>query len=155
MKTRRFYRGDFDERTSTRRPCSRRVVNRPFDLSRAVCRAFNGDCAGASPDVSQEAGGKPDDATTRFTCARYRRAGEPAAFLHAIARRAMRELRTLADWTLRRRLEAVRGVAKVEVFGGDVQQYQILVSPQQLQAYQVSLDEVETAARNATAAAGP
>jgi len=64
------------------------------------------------------------------------------------------ELRTWADWTLRRRLQAVPGVARVEVFGGEVRQYQVLVRPEQLHAYQVSLDEVTTAARNATAFGG-
>ena len=64
------------------------------------------------------------------------------------------ELRTLADWTLRRRLQAVRGVAHVEVFGGDVKQYQILVSPERLKQYDVSLTQVLNAAQNATGFGG-
>ncbi|HLQ45476.1 MAG TPA: efflux RND transporter permease subunit, partial [Planctomycetaceae bacterium] len=64
------------------------------------------------------------------------------------------ELRTLADWTLRRRLQAVRGVAHVEVFGGDVKQYQILISPERLKQYDVSLTEVLNAARSATGFGG-
>ena len=64
------------------------------------------------------------------------------------------ELRTLADWTLRRRLQAVRGVAHVEVFGGDVKQYQILVSPERLKQYDVSLTQVLNAARSATGFGG-
>ena len=54
------------------------------------------------------------------------------------------ELRTLADWTFRRRLQAVQGVAHVEVFGGEVKQYQILVHPETLQQYNVSLEQVRT-----------
>jgi CzcA family heavy metal efflux pump len=64
------------------------------------------------------------------------------------------ELRTLADWTFRRRLQAVPGVAHVEVFGGDVKQYQVLVAADRLQEYGVTLDEVLTAARSATGFGG-
>lgn len=67
---------------------------------------------------------------------------------------SLEELRTLADWTWQRRLRAVRGVAHVEVFGGDVRQYQILVRPEQLNRAQVSLDQVVTAARQATGFGG-
>ncbi len=63
-------------------------------------------------------------------------------------------LRTLADWSLRRRLQAVPGVAHVEVFGGEVKQYQVLVSPLRLQEYGVTLDEVLTASRQATGFGG-
>lgn len=64
------------------------------------------------------------------------------------------ELRTLADWTLRRRILAVPGVAQVEVFGGDVKQYQVLVDPLRLQRFNLTLDEVVTAARGATGFGG-
>ncbi len=64
------------------------------------------------------------------------------------------ELRTLADWTFRRRLQAVPGVAHVEVFGGGVKQYQILVTPERLRQYNMTLNQVEAAARDATGFGG-
>lgn len=67
---------------------------------------------------------------------------------------SLQSLRTLADWTLRRRLQAVPGVAHVEVFGGEVKQYHVLVSPLQLQEYGVTVDEVLTASRQATGFGG-
>lgn len=67
---------------------------------------------------------------------------------------SLQSLRTVADWTLRRRLQAVPGVAHVEVFGGEVKQYQIQVSPLRLQEYGVTLDEVMAAARQATGFGG-
>lgn len=65
-----------------------------------------------------------------------------------------KELRTFADWTLRRRLLAVRGVAQVEVYGGEVKQYQVLVSPEKLAQLHVTLGEVVTSAQNATGFGG-
>ena len=56
------------------------------------------------------------------------------------------ELRALADWTVRRRLLAVPGVSQVTPIGGEVKQYQILVSPGKLAAYHISLEEVLHAA---------
>ncbi len=56
------------------------------------------------------------------------------------------DLRTLADWTIRRRVLSVPGVSQVVPIGGEVKQYQILVSPEKLEAYDVSLNEVLHAA---------
>ncbi len=67
---------------------------------------------------------------------------------------SLMELRTMADWTSSRRIRAVRGVAHVEVFGGDVKQYQIFVRPNRLQKYQVSLEQIVAASRNATGFGG-
>lgn len=57
------------------------------------------------------------------------------------------ELRTVADTVLRRRILAVPGVAQVVPTGGDQKQYQVLVSPQLLRQFSVSLNEVENALR--------
>ncbi|MFN9836496.1 MAG: efflux RND transporter permease subunit, partial [Pseudanabaena sp.] len=52
------------------------------------------------------------------------------------------ETRRLVDWQVTNRLLAVPGVAQVIVFGGDVRQYQVLVAPEKLQAFNVSLQDV-------------
>ena len=52
------------------------------------------------------------------------------------------EVRTLADWVVRRRLLAVPGVSQVISQGGDVREYQVLVDPQRLLAYRVGLEDV-------------
>lgn len=66
------------------------------------------------------------------------------------------DLRTLADWVVRPRLLAMGGVAQVVVIGGEYKQYQLLASPQKMQAYGVSLTELLAAAKgvNANSAGG-
>lgn len=66
------------------------------------------------------------------------------------------ELRTVADWTLRRRLLALPGVAQVIPIGGEVKQYQVLANPARMLATGVTLDEVLRAAAgsNANASGG-
>ncbi len=70
-------------------------------------------------------------------------------------RHSLFDLRTMADTTLRRRLLAVEGVAQITPIGGDVKQYQIVLSPSKLQAYNMAASEVADALRetnqNATA----
>src|SRR4051794_18847498 len=55
------------------------------------------------------------------------------------------DLRTTADWLLRPRLLKLPGIAEVIVMGGDKKQYQVLVDPDKLQEYDVSLQQVEAA----------
>ncbi len=52
------------------------------------------------------------------------------------------DLRTIADWTIRPRLLATGGVAQVVVIGGEYKQYQILVSPQKMSFYGITLTEL-------------
>ena len=59
----------------------------------------------------------------------------------------MQDLRTMADWTIRPRLLATGGVAQVAVLGGEVKEYQILLSPEKMMHYDVSLSEVLEATR--------
>lgn len=60
------------------------------------------------------------------------------------------ELRTLVDWTIRRRLMAIPGVANVVVQGGDEKQYQILVDPTKLKQYDLNLQDIVEAAQSAS-----
>ena len=53
----------------------------------------------------------------------------------------------MADWTIRPRLLATGGVAQVAVLGGEVKEYQILLSPEKMMHYGVSLSEVLEATR--------
>ncbi|MBF0346677.1 MAG: efflux RND transporter permease subunit [Magnetococcales bacterium] len=59
--------------------------------------------------------------------------------------RTLAELRTLQDWYLRYHLAKAEGVAEVASVGGYVQQYQVIVDPQQLQTYHVPLSRVTQA----------
>ncbi len=69
-------------------------------------------------------------------------------------RLSLMDLRTIADWTVKQRLLAVPGVAKVAVFGGEVRQFQIQVRPDRLVSYGLSLNDVLDVARRATAVRG-
>lgn len=55
---------------------------------------------------------------------------------------SMRDLRNIADWTIRPRLLSTRGVAQVSVLGGEIKEYQILLNPDRMKHYNVSLNEV-------------
>jgi CzcA family heavy metal efflux pump len=63
---------------------------------------------------------------------------------------SMQELRTIADWTIRPRLLSTGGVAQVAVIGGDIKEYQVLMSPARMRRRGVSMDEVLTATRGAS-----
>ncbi len=55
------------------------------------------------------------------------------------------ELRTIQDWTIRRQLLGVKGVAEVSSFGGKLKQYEILVNPAKLNALNLTINDVFTA----------
>jgi CzcA family heavy metal efflux pump len=59
------------------------------------------------------------------------------------------DLRTLADFTIRRRLLAIKGVAQVIPIGGERLQYQVLVSSIQLKQYNLTLEDIDRALENA------
>lgn len=62
--------------------------------------------------------------------------------------RTLAELRTIQDWFLRYQLTKAEGVAEVASVGGFVQQYQVVVDPQKLQAYGIPLSRVTAAIRD-------
>jgi len=56
------------------------------------------------------------------------------------------DLRSLADFDIRRRLLSINGVSQIIPIGGAVKQYQIFVSPEKLASYNITLNEVLQAA---------
>ena len=55
---------------------------------------------------------------------------------------SLQDLRTLADWQIRPRLLATGGVAQVSVLGGEIKEYQILLHPERMRHYSISLSDI-------------
>jgi cobalt-zinc-cadmium resistance protein CzcA len=64
------------------------------------------------------------------------------------------ELRTLQDWVVAPLLKPVAGVNEVNSFGGEVKQYQVLVHPDRLVKYGLSIREVTDALERSNGNAG-
>jgi CzcA family heavy metal efflux pump len=60
-----------------------------------------------------------------------------------------REVRSLADWTIKRRLQSISGIAEILNMGGGIKQIEIQPDPYKMQANGVSYDELERAAADA------
>jgi len=69
-------------------------------------------------------------------------------------RMAPTDLWSFAYWTVRPRLLAVPGVAKVVIYGGGVRELQVQVKPRRLLAYGLSIEQVLAATRRATGVEG-
>lgn len=57
-------------------------------------------------------------------------------------KRSVRELKTLQDWVIERKLRAVPGVADIVSFGGEVKTFEVSVNPNQLISYGVTTLEL-------------
>ncbi len=64
-------------------------------------------------------------------------------------RHDLAQLRSLQDWYLRYQLQAVPGVAEVASVGGFVRQYQVVVDPNRLAAYNIPLARLREAIQRA------
>ena len=64
------------------------------------------------------------------------------------------ELRALQDFTVRPALQAVTGVAEVASLGGFERQYQIVVDPDRLVGFGITLTDVTRSVRDANAEVG-
>ncbi len=64
------------------------------------------------------------------------------------------QLRSLQDWFLKYELQTVPGVSEVATVGGMVKQYQVVVDPEKLREYGISLVRVSAAIRNANREVG-
>ncbi|WP_342105084.1 efflux RND transporter permease subunit [Methylobacterium sp. SI9] len=70
------------------------------------------------------------------------------------ATRDAMDLRHIAEWTVRRRLQSVPGIAQVSLYGGAVRALQVQIRPDDLIRYQIGLNDVLAAARKATGVRG-
>ncbi|MER2581708.1 MAG: CusA/CzcA family heavy metal efflux RND transporter, partial [Candidatus Competibacter sp.] len=64
------------------------------------------------------------------------------------------QLRSLQDWFLKFELQSVDGVAEVATVGGMVKQYQVVLDPNRLRAYNLPLSQVRMAIQNANQEVG-
>ena len=55
------------------------------------------------------------------------------------------DLRTLADFTIRRRLMSIKGISQVISIGGDKLQYQVLISSAKLKQFNLRIDDIDKA----------
>ncbi|MBS0658579.1 MAG: efflux RND transporter permease subunit [Verrucomicrobia bacterium] len=60
-----------------------------------------------------------------------------------------RDVRSLADWVIRPRLQSIPGIAEVLNMGGGIKQIQVLPDPNRMAAMDVTLGELQTAAKEA------
>lgn len=67
------------------------------------------------------------------------------ALLDRTGRHDLSQLRSLQDWFLKYELQKVPGVAEVATVGGMVRQYQIILDPNRLRAFGLTLDQVKQA----------
>lgn len=66
----------------------------------------------------------------------------------------LQELRSIQDWNIRYALQSVPGVAEVAPVGGYVKQYQIVVDPQKLASYAITISDVIEAVRRSNGEVG-
>ena len=64
------------------------------------------------------------------------------------------ELKAYQDWVLEREFRKVPGVADVVSWGGGIKQYQVMINPERLRAYNLTLKQVSDAASGSNANAG-
>ncbi len=69
---------------------------------------------------------------------------------------SLMEVRRIVDWQVTNRILAVPGVSQVIAYGGHVRQYQVLVDPEKLKAFNVTLNDIveATSAANVNAPGG-
>ena len=66
----------------------------------------------------------------------------------------LEDLRTFQDWHLKYALQSVKGVAEVASVGGFTKQYQVVVNPDALPAYNITISDVVKAVKDSNGSAG-
>ncbi|MCI5038065.1 MAG: efflux RND transporter permease subunit, partial [Donghicola eburneus] len=64
------------------------------------------------------------------------------------------QLRSLQDWWLKYELQTIDGVSEVATIGGMVRQYQVVIDPDKLRAYDLTLTEVRDAIQSSNQETG-
>jgi Cu(I)/Ag(I) efflux system membrane protein CusA/SilA len=64
------------------------------------------------------------------------------------------QLRSLQDWWLKYELQTIDGVSEVTTIGGMVRQYQVVIDPDKLRAYDLTLTEVRDAIQSSNQETG-
>ena len=76
------------------------------------------------------------------------------ALVDRSGRHDLAQLRSIQDWFLKYELQTVPGVAEVATVGGMVRQYQVVVNPEKLRAFEIPLSRVTEAIRRANQEVG-
>lgn len=69
-------------------------------------------------------------------------------------KRDLSELRSIQDWYLRYALNSVEGVSEVASIGGFVRNYRVTVDPVKMQAYGITLQQIENAIKRSNSDVG-
>ncbi|MFP3942532.1 MAG: efflux RND transporter permease subunit [Alphaproteobacteria bacterium] len=105
--------------------------------------------------LSKTGGSLPDAATPRIG---PDATGVGWIYQYALVDRSgqydLAQLRSLQDWFLKFELAAVPGVAEVASVGGFVREYQVLIDPNRLRAYDVPISRIAAAVRAASGEVG-
>ena len=80
--------------------------------------------------------------------------GEIFRYTLSSGQRNVRELKTLQDWVIERKLRSVPGIADIVSFGGEVKTFEVSVNPNQLAQYGISSLELFQAIANSNVNVG-
>ncbi|MBQ9213596.1 MAG: efflux RND transporter permease subunit [Bacteroidales bacterium] len=80
--------------------------------------------------------------------------GEIFRYTLSSSQRDVRELKTLQDWVIERKLRSVPGIADIVSFGGEVKTFEVSVNPNQLATYGISSLELYQAIANSNVNVG-
>ena len=80
--------------------------------------------------------------------------GEIFRYTLSSGQRNIRELKTLQDWVIERKLRSVPGIADIVSFGGEVKTFEVSVNPNQLAQYGISSLELFLAIANSNVNVG-
>jgi copper/silver efflux system protein len=76
------------------------------------------------------------------------------ALVDRTGRHDLSELRAIQDWFLKFELQAISGVSEVATVGGMLRQYQVVMDPDRLRAYELSVGQIRDAIQRGNAEAG-